>query len=174
MEGGWSKAASARAFHTTPKAVAKWVARFRAEGLAGLQDHSRPRSVPNQAALALCARVEVFHRQRHAGEQIAAEIGVSAATVTRIIKRLRLNQLSALEPARADPSLRTRRPGEIIHIDIKKLGKFNRNGHPCHRRASSRLALPRTARPRSGKEQDRRKTLRPRREGAQQSPGGRF
>ena len=40
MEGGWSKAASARAFHTTPKAVAQWVARFRAEGLAGLQDHS--------------------------------------------------------------------------------------------------------------------------------------
>ena len=126
MEGGWSKAASARAFHTTPKAVAQWVARFRAEGLAGLQDHSRPRSVPSQAALALCARVEVFRRQRHAGEQIAAEISVSAATVTRILKRLRLNRLSALEPAEPIGRYELAAPGEIIHIDIKKLGKFNR------------------------------------------------
>jgi transposase InsO family protein len=130
MEGGSSKAAAARAFHTTPKTVAKWVARFRAEGVAGLQDRSsRPRSSPSQAAPAACERVEALRRQRHTGEQIAAEVGVSAATVSRILKRLGLNRLSALEPAEPIRRYERAAPGEIIHIDIKKLGKFNRIGH---------------------------------------------
>jgi transposase InsO family protein len=130
MEGGSSKAAAARRFNTTPKTVAKWVARFRAEGAAGLQDRSsRPRSSPSQAAPALCERVEALRRQRHTGEQIAAEIGVSAATVSRILKRLGLNRLSALEPAEPIRRYERAAPGEIIHIDIKKLGKFNRIGH---------------------------------------------
>jgi transposase InsO family protein len=129
-EGGSSKAAAARAFHTTPKTVAKWVARFRAEGVAGLQDRSsRPRSSPSQAAPAACERVEALRRQRHTGEQIAAEVGVSAATVSRILKRLGLNRLSALEPAEPIRRYERAAPGEIIHIDIKKLGKFNRIGH---------------------------------------------
>ena len=130
MEGGSSKAAAARAFHTTPKTVAKWVARLRAEGAAGLRDRSsRPRSSPSQAAPAICARVEALRRQRHTGEQIAAEVGVSAATVSRILKRLGLNRLSALEPAEPIRRYERATPGEIVHIDIKKLGKFNRIGH---------------------------------------------
>jgi transposase InsO family protein len=130
MEGGSSKAAAARAFRTTPKTVAKWVARFRAEGVAGLQDRSsRPRSSPSQAAPALCARVEALRRQRHTGEQIAAEVGVSAATVSRVLKRLGLNRLSALEPAEPIRRYERATAGEIVHIDIKKLGKFNRIGH---------------------------------------------
>jgi transposase InsO family protein len=130
MEGGSSKAAAAPAFHTTPKTVAKWVARLRAEGAAGLQDRSsRPRSSPSQAAPAICARVEALRRQRHTGEQIAAEVGVSAATVSRILKRLGLNRLSALEPAEPIRRYERATPGEIVHIDIKKLGKFNRIGH---------------------------------------------
>jgi transposase InsO family protein len=130
MEGGSSKAAAARAFHTTPKTVAKWVARFQAEGPAGLMDRSsRPRSSPSQAAPAICARVEALRRQRHTGEQIAAEVGVSAATVSRILKRLGLNRLSALEPAEPIRRYERATPGEIVHIDIKKLGKFNRIGH---------------------------------------------
>src|SRR5882757_2077537 len=89
MEGGSSKAAAARAFHTTPKTVAKWIARFRAEGAAGLQDRSsRPHSSPGQTPPATCERVEALRRQRHTGEQIAAEVGVSAATISRILKRL--------------------------------------------------------------------------------------
>jgi transposase InsO family protein len=130
MEGGSSKAAAARAFHTTPKTVAKWVARFQAEGPAGLMDRSsRPRSSPSQAAPAICARVEALRRQRHTGEQIAAEVGVSAATISRILKRLGLNRLSALEPAEPIRRYERATPGEIVHIDIKKLGKFNRIGH---------------------------------------------
>ena len=70
-----------------------------------------------------------MRRQRHTGEQIAAEVGVSAATVSRILRRLGLNRLSALEPAEPVRRYERAAPGEIIHIDIKKLGKFNRIGH---------------------------------------------
>jgi transposase len=100
MEGGVSKAAAARRFNTTPKTVAKWVERFRAEGVDGLRDRSsRPLSLPSQTAPATCAAVEVLRRQRYTGKQIAAELGVSPATVSRILRRRGLNRLSALEPA---------------------------------------------------------------------------
>jgi transposase/ribosomal protein L30/L7E len=130
IERGLSKAEAARRFNATPKTVAKWVVRFRAEGVAGLQDRSsRPRSSPSQAAPATCARVAALRRQRCTGKQIAAEVGVSAATVSRILKRLGLNRLAALEPAEPVRRYERAAPGEIIHIDIKKLGKFNRIGH---------------------------------------------
>jgi transposase-like protein len=65
IEGGLSKAAAARQFNTTSNTVAKWVDRFRADGVAGLQDRSsRPRTSPSQAAPAICARVEALRRQR--------------------------------------------------------------------------------------------------------------
>jgi transposase InsO family protein len=70
-----------------------------------------------------------LRRQRHTGEQIAAEVGVSSATISRILKRLGLNRLSALEPAEPIRRYERATPGEIVHIDIKKLGKFNRIGH---------------------------------------------
>jgi transposase InsO family protein len=127
---GLSKAAAARQFNTTPKTVAKWVERFEAEGVEGLRDRSsRPRSSPSQAPPGVCAAVEVLRRQRHTGEQIAAEVGVSTATVSRILRRLGLNRLSALEPAEPVRRYERAAPGEIVHIDIKKLGKFNRIGH---------------------------------------------
>ena len=81
---------------------------------------------PDQARRA--AR-EGLRRQRHTGKQIAAEVGVSAATVSRVLKRLGLNRLSALEPAEPIRRYERAAPGEIVHIDIKKLGKFNRIGH---------------------------------------------
>jgi transposase len=130
VEGGLSKAAVARQFNTTPKTVGKWVARFQAEGPAGLMDRSsRPHSSPSQTGPAACERVEALRRQRHTGKQIAAEVGVSVATVSRVLKRLGLNRLSALEPAEAIRRYERAAPGEIVHIDIKKLGKFNRIGH---------------------------------------------
>jgi transposase InsO family protein len=130
VDCGLSKAAAARQFNTTPKTVAKWIERFEAEGLEGLSDRSsRPLSSPSQATPAVCAAVEALRRQRHTGKQIAAEIGVSAATVSRILRRLGLNRLSALEPAEPVRRYERAAPGEIIHIDIKKLGKFNRIGH---------------------------------------------
>jgi transposase InsO family protein len=130
IEGGLSKAAAARQFNTTLKTVAKWVARFRAEGVEGLEDRSsRPLSSPSQTLPAVCPAVEALRRRRHTGNEIAAEVGVSAATVSRILKRLGLNRLAAIEPAEPVRRYERAAPGEIIHIDIKKLGKFSRIGH---------------------------------------------
>ncbi len=130
MDRGLSRAAAARQFNTTPKTVAKWIDRFEAEGVEGSRDRSsRPLSSPSQATPAVCATVEALRRRRHTGEQIAAEVGVSPATVSRILRRLGLNRLSAIEPAEPVRRYERAAPGEIVHIDIKKLGKFNRIGH---------------------------------------------
>ncbi len=130
VEAGLSKAAAARQFNVTPKIVAKWVERFRASGVDGLRDRSsRPLSLPSQTATATCAVVEALRRQRYTGKQIAAEVGVSPATVSRILQRLGINKLSALEPAEPVRRYEREHPGEIIHIDVKKLGRFERIGH---------------------------------------------
>ena len=128
--GGLSQADAAYQFNTTPKTVAKWVKRFRAEGVDGLRDRSsRPHSLPSQTVPATRTVIEALRRQRYTGKQIAAETGVSPATVSRILRRLGLNRIRDLEPA--EPARRYERatPGEMIHIDIKKLGRFDRIGH---------------------------------------------
>ena len=130
VDCGLSKAAAAQQFNTTPKTVAKWVRRFRAEGVEGLRDRSsRPLSSPGQTPFATCAAVEALRRQRRTGKQIAAELTISPATVSRILRRLGLNRLSALEPAEPVRRYEREKPGEMIHIDIKKLGRFNTIGH---------------------------------------------
>src|ERR1700692_2572399 len=130
VEAGLSNTAAARQFNTTPKTVAKWVERFRAGGVVGWRDRSsRPLSLPSQTAAATCAAVEALRRQRYTGKQIAAEVGVSPATVSRILQRLGLNKLSALEPAEPVRRYEREHPGEIIHIDIKKLGRIGSVGH---------------------------------------------
>ncbi len=130
IEGGLSKAAAARQFNTTAKTVAKWVGRFREQGADGLRDRSsRPLSSPGQTAPATCDAIEALRRQRHTGKQIAMEVRVSPATVSRVLRRLGLNRLEALEPAEPVRRYEREHPGELIHLDIKKLGKFNRIGH---------------------------------------------
>src|SRR5215470_15272552 len=123
VERGQSKAAAARQFNTTPKTVAKWLKRFRAEGVDGLRDRSsRPHSLPSQTPGATCAAVEVLRRQRHTGKQIAVEVEVSPATVSRILRRLGLSRIRDLEPVEPVRRYERGRPGELIHIDIKKPG----------------------------------------------------
>jgi transposase InsO family protein len=130
LDGGLAKAAAARQFHTTAKTVGKWVRRFQEEGVDGLRDRSsRPLSSPDQTPPATCAIIERLRRARHTGKQIAAEVGVSSATVSRVLRRLGLNKLSALEPAEPVRRYQREQPGELIHIDIKKLGKIGIVGH---------------------------------------------
>jgi transposase InsO family protein len=130
VEGGMMRAAAARKFNTTPKTVAKWVDRFRREGLDGLRDRSsKPHSSPSQTPPSTCDAVESLRRQRLTQEQIAGELGICTASVSRILKRRGLGLLSALEPQKPRPRYERAFPGEIIHIDIKKLGRFNRTGH---------------------------------------------
>jgi transposase InsO family protein len=110
--------------------VRKWVARYKAEGIEGLRDRSsRPHRLYRPTPAAIIEKVEALRRQRWTGKQIAAEAGVSPATVSRILRRLGLNRIGSLEPAEPIRRYEREHPGELIHIDIKKLGKFNRIGH---------------------------------------------
>ena len=106
VDNGLTKAAAARQFNTTPKTVGKWVKRFQEEGVDGLRDRSsRPLSSPDQTLAATCAAVEALRRRRYTGKQIAAELGVSPATVSRILQRLGLNRLSTSRAGRAGATL---------------------------------------------------------------------
>jgi transposase InsO family protein len=129
VEGQTAKAVAA-AFGVTVKTVGKWVARFRAEDVEGLGDRSsRPHRLHRPTPAAIVERVEALRRQRWTGKQIAAEAGVSPATVSRILRRLGLNRIAALEPAEPVRRYEREHPGELIHIDIKKLGRFDHVGH---------------------------------------------
>lgn len=128
--GGQTPQAVAQAVGVCPRTVRKWIARHRQEGAAGLLDRSsRPHRLYRPTPQPVVERIEALRRQRLTGKAIAAETGVSPATVSRVLKRLGLNKLSALEPAEPVRRYEREHPGELIHIDIKKLGKFNHIGH---------------------------------------------
>ena len=130
VEGGQTPQALSAAVGVCPRTVRKWVRRFRAEGLAGLQDRSsRPHRLRRPTPAATVARIEGLRRQRWTGAQIARESGVSKATVSRILRRLGLARLRALEPAEPVRRYQRQHPGELIHIDIKKLGRIDGIGH---------------------------------------------
>jgi transposase InsO family protein len=130
IESGQTPEAAARAAGVCPRTARKWWARFTAEGIEGLKDRSsRPRRLYRPTPAAIVEQIEVRRRQRFTGKQIAAEVGVSPATVSRILGRLGLTRLKALEPAERVRRYEREHPGELIHIDIKKLGRFARVGH---------------------------------------------
>ena len=130
VEAGQPPAAVGAAFGVSMRTVRKWVERFRNEGPEGLQDRSsQPHRLRSPTPETVVAEVERLRRQRFTGKQIAAELGISPATVSRILRRLGLNRISALEPAEPVRRYERQHPGELIHIDIKKLGRFDRVGH---------------------------------------------
>ena len=110
--------------------VYKWWRRYRAEGLGGLLDRSsRPNASPNRTLDDVETKVIGLRKERRIYHRIAAEVGVSRATVGRILTRHGLNRWRDLEPAQPVRRYERDHPGEMIHIDIKKLGRFNRIGH---------------------------------------------
>ena len=130
VESGQTPEAVAEAAGVCPRTVRKWVDRYRREGLAGLQDRSsRPHRLRRPTPQAVVEEIERLRRQRWTGKQIAAETGVSPATVSRVLRRLGLNKLSALEPAEPIRRYEREQPGELIHLDIKKLGRIGSVGH---------------------------------------------
>lgn len=130
IAGGQTPKAVGEAVGVCPRTVRKWLARYRAEGPAGLLDRSsRPHRLYRPTPAPVVDRIARLRRQRWTGSQIAAEVGVSPATVSRILKRLGLNRLKALEPAEPVRRYERQHPGELIHLDIKKLGRFERVGH---------------------------------------------
>ncbi len=130
VEGGQTAKALSEAVGVCPRTVRTWIRRYQAEGVAGLRDRSsRPHRLRRPTPAEIVARIEALRRQRWTGAQIAREAGVSKATISRVLRRLGLNRLRALEPAAPVRRYERQHPGELIHIDIKKLGRFNRIGH---------------------------------------------
>src|SRR5215208_2209781 len=129
-ESGQTPKAIATAVGVCPRTVRKWLKRYREEGLDGLLDRSsRPHRLYRPLAKPIVDCIAELRRRRCTGKQIAAELGVSPASVSRVLKRLGLNRLRALEPAEPVRRYQRDKPGELLHIDIKKLGRFDRVGH---------------------------------------------
>jgi transposase InsO family protein len=130
VEGGQTPQAAARAAGVCPRTARKWVDRFKAEGLAGLADRSsRPKRLRRPTSPAVVNEVINLRRQRLSGQHIAKTVGVSPATVSRILNRVGLSRLRDLEPPEPVRRYERQHPGELIHIDIKKLGRFHQVGH---------------------------------------------
>ena len=130
VEGGRSLRSVAGEFGLTARTVSKWVERYRVQGVAGLVDRSsRPHHCPQAISRAVLSRIEHLRRQRLTGSRIARTCGVSPATVSRVLRRLGLNRIRMLEPPEPVRRYQRKHPGELIHLDIKKLRRFDRPGH---------------------------------------------
>jgi transposase InsO family protein len=130
IEGRLSKAQAARVYGVSAKIVARWVARYKTEGPAGMADRSsRPDRMPGATDPLVCERIIALRRQRWTGKHIAQQAGVSPATVSRVLRRAGLSRLKDLDPAEPVRRYERQHPGELVHIDIKKLGRFDRVGH---------------------------------------------
>ncbi len=114
----------------SPATVRKWIMRFKTEGIAGLNDRSsRPRRLQTVASAEQCKTIEALRRARQPFWTIAAKVGLSPATVARIGKSMGLSRLAALDPKPQIIRYEKNAPGEMIHIDIKKLGRIEGIGH---------------------------------------------
>jgi len=130
LQSGHTPKSAARIVGVSPRTARKWRDRFETEGLSGLQDRSsRPHRLNNPTDEATVDRIVALRRQGWTGKHIAQETGVSPATVSRVLKRTGLSRLKDLEPSEPVRRYEHAAPGDLIHLDIKKLGRFNRTGH---------------------------------------------
>ncbi|WP_081618355.1 IS481 family transposase, partial [Thioalkalivibrio sp. ALE31] len=130
VDHGLSLRAAARAFDVDPKTVQRWVQRFQEAGRSGLVDRSsRPRSQPRRTPRRIQRQVVALRRQRWTMDRIATFTRISRASVSRILRREGLNRLSALEPAEPPRRYEHEHPGDLLHLDIKKLARFRHPGH---------------------------------------------
>ncbi|MDF1719739.1 MAG: IS481 family transposase [Minwuia sp.] len=127
---GQSLTGAAVSFGVTPKTASKWVRRFIDEGKDGLLDRSsRPLRLHRPTPEKVVQQVIALRRQRMHGKRIAFETDVSPATVSRILNRAGLSRMRDLDPPTAVLRYEYSQPGAMIHLDIKKLGRFERTGH---------------------------------------------
>jgi transposase InsO family protein len=130
VEGRLSLREAAAERGLSRQSAAKWVRRYRQSGVSGLVDRSsRPECSPGRTSEELIERVERLRRERWTGVRIAQATGLSRATVSRILTRLKLNKIKMLEPQ--PPVLRYEHaaPGDLLHLDIKKFARIVRAGH---------------------------------------------
>jgi transposase InsO family protein len=129
IEQGWTLAAAAAAAGVSVRCARKWVGRYKAAGEAGLVDHSSaPRRVANRTPAERVAVIVKLRQLRMTAAEIAEVLAMPLSTVSVVLKRNGLGRLGRIgleQPVRYERS----RPGELIHIDVKKLGRIDRPGH---------------------------------------------
>lgn len=130
LEGGWSLTLAAEAAGVSERTAAKWRARWHAEGEDGLLDRSSaPKTRPTQLPSERVKAIEALRRLRMTAAEIAEVLGMALSTVSRWLKRIGLGKRSRLRPPEPPNRYERKRPGELIHVDIKKLGRILRPGH---------------------------------------------
>lgn len=129
----WAPSTAAAALGISPRTAYKWLARHREQGEAGLRDRSsRPRRMPGRTPEEWRGVMLELRAGRMAGRQIAAQLGRPYSTVARILRQAGLGRLKPPGPAEPVRRYERARPGELLHIDVKKLGRFARTGHRIH------------------------------------------
>ena len=127
---GWPVARAATASGVSRRCAYRWLARYRQGGERWLGDRSSaPRRCPHSVTPGRIAEIERLRRQRMTGPAIARTLGMARSTVGLILRRIGLGKLTALEPKVPIVRYERSRPGEMIHLDIKKLGRFEVAGH---------------------------------------------
>jgi transposase len=137
-ELGWSVAAAAEAAGVTERTVYRWLRRWRDEGEVGLLDRpSRPHRPPGRLAAATVEAIAALRRLRMTAAQIAEVLGPAVSTVSAWLGRIGLGKRSRLEPPEPPNRYERRRPGELVHVDIKQLGRISAHG-AGHRMVANR------------------------------------
>jgi transposase InsO family protein len=127
---GWRVADAARAAGVSERTAHTWLGRFRTGGTKALKDRkSTPGSCPHATPAARVAAIEELRRERMSGPAIARRLGMPRSTVGAILRRLGLGRLAALDRRPVPVRHERQRPGELIHIDTKKLGRIDGVGH---------------------------------------------
>ncbi len=130
LEDGLTLKLAAASFNVSAKTAAKWVGRYRDHGRAGLRDRSsRPQRLRRPTSAELVGQVEALRRERWTGQRIALQTGLSRATVSRILRRLKLSRMRDLEPKPPVQRYEHAAAGDLLHLDIKKLGRIVRPSH---------------------------------------------
>jgi len=123
------------------RTFSKWRRRYRREGVQGLLDRSSaPELIPHRTPEERVQVIALLRRERLTAWEIAERLGMPLSTVSTVLARIGLGRLSRLEPPEPPNRYQRERPGELLHIDVKKLGRIGRPGHRVHgdRRRRSR------------------------------------
>ena len=157
-EQGWAVAHAAKAQGVSRQCAHRWIKRFLEEGEAGLADRSsRPHHCPNQTSVEVEEAIVVMRREERRGQDwIGPELGVAARTVSRVLRRHGVPYLRECDPLtgeviRASKTTAVRyereRPGELVHVDVKKVGKIpDGGGWKAHGRQMGSTAAKKRAR----------------------------